>query len=386
METSPATKPPLLLRNLVTSVVIFADESLLNLSDKYKLLETFRCIFLSCFFFFLRFFSSFSLLPIPVKPNSENFALKPSRNDRVPLCYGGGGDSSIARALSQLLSTVNDVPVSSRKYQLVRSLAESIIDENHREGVPVLREVNRTVLLAAFSRTLSQLETAVLEREPVTSEDSGGSASRDVPVQVEYMLIRVLKAVRSVGAIGWRWSRRVRGEPSRCGVTVEKLAAELLWLAQKLTACGYGEDAVRRWATASNLGLLAFSAEPRVQGSLVKVAVLLFKEATNLGIDETEETKIEEDVETKLKLMESWLPLLCRGSNGTDAPILSLGERDELQRILEETVEEFEEDEQEKVLSLWLHHFTRCPSSDWPNLHACYARWCTASRKQLLLQ
>lgn len=82
----------------------------------------------------------------------------------------------------------------------------------------------------------------------------------------------------------------------------------------------------------------------------------------------------------------SWLPLLCRASNGTDAPVLSINERAELERVLEETTEMLEqEEEQEKVLSLWLHHYIYCPSSDWPNLHACYARWCSASRKLLLL-
>lgn len=108
-------------------------------------------------------------------------------------------------------------------------------------------------------------------------------------------------------------------------------------------------------------------------------------EAKDMGPDETEESKMQQH--TKLKLLQSWLPLLCRASNGTDAPVLSMSKRAELEKVLEETIEELElEEEQEQVLSLWLHHFTHCPSSDWPNLHACYARWCSASRMQLLLQ
>ena len=106
-----------------------------------------------------------------------------------------------------------------------------------------------------------------------------------------------------------------------------------------------------------------------------------------MDLDETEGSKMEEHMQVKLKMLQSWLPLLCRASNGTDAPVLSISERRELERVLEETIEGLEQDEeQEQVLSLWLHHFTHCPSSDWPNLHACYVRWCNASRKQLLLQ
>lgn len=106
-----------------------------------------------------------------------------------------------------------------------------------------------------------------------------------------------------------------------------------------------------------------------------------------MDLDETEGSKMEEHMQVKLKMLQSWLPLLCRASNGTDAPVLSISERRELERVLEETIEGLEQDEeQEQVLSLWLHHFTHCPSSDWPNLHTCYVRWCNASRKQLLLQ
>ena len=106
-----------------------------------------------------------------------------------------------------------------------------------------------------------------------------------------------------------------------------------------------------------------------------------------MDLDETEGSKMEEHMQVKLKMLQSWLPLLCRASNGTDAPVLSISERRELERVLEETIEGLEQDEeQEQVLSLWLHHFTHCPSSDWTNLHACYVRWCNASRKQLLLQ
>jgi hypothetical protein len=111
----------------------------------------------------------------------------------------------------------------------------------------------------------------------------------------------------------------------------------------------------------------------------------LFKEAKDMGLDEIEGSKIKQEMQVKLKMLQSWLALLCRASNGTDVPALSISERTEIERVLENIIEGLEQEEQEQVLSLWLHHFTHSPSSDWPNLHACFARWCSASRKQLLL-
>lgn len=113
----------------------------------------------------------------------------------------------------------------------------------------------------------------------------------------------------------------------------------------------------------------------------------LFKQAKEMGVDEGEENKREQQRQTKMKMLILWLPLLCHASHGTDAPVLSITEKNELERVVEEIIESLEEEEaQEQVLSLWLHHFTHCLSSDWPNLHSCYARWCTASRRLLLLQ
>lgn len=105
-----------------------------------------------------------------------------------------------------------------------------------------------------------------------------------------------------------------------------------------------------------------------------------------MGMDaaDDDESK-EQQKQRKMQMLMSWLPLLCRASNGTDVPVLSIRERAELERVLEDTIEMLEkEEDQEKVLSLWLHHFTYCSSSDWPNLHASYSRWCNASRKLLL--
>ena len=104
-----------------------------------------------------------------------------------------------------------------------------------------------------------------------------------------------------------------------------------------------------------------------------------------MELDEIDGSKVKVYIQVKFRMLQSWLPLLCRASNGTDAPVLSVSERTELEKVLEYIIERLEPEEQEQVLSLWLHHFTHSPSSDWPNLHSCFARWCTASRKQLLL-
>lgn len=262
MENTPSSisVAPLLLRNLATSIFIYADKSFLSLARKYKLLEIIRCILITFFLFILRLLPSF--LPAFFNSNSL-YIYAPKKDNYVSASASASAspsaDSGIARALSQLLSILNDIPVNSRKYQVVRSLAERLIDENHRDNIQALREVNRTVLSVAFSRTLGQLEAAVLEL--------GGCGDGVVPVQCR--LNRVLRAVLTRFGLG-------SDEVNRSGISAEKLAAELLWLAEKLAACGYIDDAVGKWASASNLACLALSAEPRLQSSLVKISGVVF--------------------------------------------------------------------------------------------------------------
>ncbi|XWS63138.1 hypothetical protein CRYUN_Cryun06bG0070700 [Craigia yunnanensis] len=264
MGNSATIIAPLLLRNMATSIVIYADKSILNLAEKYRLLQIIRYVVITYFLFFLRLFPS--LIPSNLRfQQADAYTFKPPQND-IYVAASGVGDSGIARALSQLLSSVNDIPVSSRKYEIVRSLAERLIEENNREDIEALHEVNRTVLSAAFSRTLCLLEAAVAELgQDRVGQDGAG------PGPVQYRLKRVLRAVRSVGDGVWTRAGRGRDDVNRSGNSAEKLAAELLWLAQKLAACGF-EEAVERWASASNLAWLSILAEPRLQGSLVKVS------------------------------------------------------------------------------------------------------------------
>lgn len=140
-----------------------------------------------------------------------------------------------------------------------------MIDENHWEGVQELREVNRAVLSAAFDRSIAQIEAALIDRgfRQDGDEDGGGGVSGAGPV--EFRFARVVRAVRSRLGNG-------KERANRTGCSVEKLAAEVLWLAQKMVSCGCRNEACRRWASAAQLGRLSLSAEPRLQCSLVKVA------------------------------------------------------------------------------------------------------------------
>ncbi|KAL2254424.1 uncharacterized protein LOC105169231 isoform X2 [Sesamum indicum] len=392
MENSASAVAPLLLRNFLTSIFILADKSLFSLSQKYKLLQLLRSFLVSSFLFFLSLLPAFfSSLNPSLEPHHHSF--NSARDDTYSgtgvgtdaAGRGKGGGSGVSRALSQLLLIMNDIPVSSRKYEVVRSLAEKLIDENLLQDNRALREVNCAVLSTAFATSLSQLEAE--QRRTGDGVVVGGAEESDS--YVCNRVSRLILGVKYFGRRAWCYAKS-RSDPSRSGRSAEKLAAELLWLAQKMAASGCAEEAVCKWASASNLALLALSAEPRLQGSLVKVSAFLIKEAKEMGKDngngdETDSPFEQQHIRhTKMKLLMSWLPLLCRANNGTDAPILSLGERAELERTLEEIIATLDEEEQEWVLSLWLHHFTYCPASDWPNLRLCYTRWYNASRASLM--
>ncbi|EOA13664.1 hypothetical protein CARUB_v10026735mg [Capsella rubella] len=335
-KLSSAAVVPQLLRNIIVAVVVFADETLLQISGNSKLIEKLRLFVVACFLFFLR------SLPWVV-----SFADPNSKKDRMKLdCQ----ESGIGRAIWQLLSAMNEIPVSSRKYQVVRSLAERLIEENHAGNSIALFDLNRRVLNASFRRTLSRLEAA--ERNRRDADEPG--------------LKRMVRAaVRAVGTGSG-------GEES-----AEKLAAELLWLAEKMAVYGIAGEAVEKWASASNLASLAVSSEPRLQSCLVQICALMFKEAKEM----------EREEETKKKMLASWIPLLCRASNGADKPVLRSAERAELEKVLEEMISQLKrEEEQEVILSLWLHHYTLCSSSDWPDLNASYLRWCHSSRQLFLFR
>ncbi|XP_047318445.1 uncharacterized protein LOC124921786 [Impatiens glandulifera] len=366
MGSSPTTIGPLLLRNIITSIFIFIDRYLLPLTTKFKFLHILRSLFISSFLFFLRLLPS--LFPC-LDPSSSSSSSSQTHLDYpppIPPPETTDLNSGIARALTQLLAIVSNLPVNSRKYEVVRSLTDRLLDENLQVGSEALRQVNCSVLSMAFTRTLRLLDAAVWGEVGEAGEDY-------------WSLNRVMKSVKQYGA------KLINEEQDRFNASsAEKVAAELLWLAERMAACGCVQKAVSNWGSATRLARMALSVQPRLQGSLVKISAFLFKQVKDMkGIDEDKKEKLNE---SKMKMLMSWLPLLCRASNGTDAPILSVNERMEVERSLEETIEKLEgEDEQEKVLSLWLHYFTHCPSSDWPDLYSCYIRWCHASRNSLVV-
>lgn len=278
METTPAPAAdaiaPVLIRGIVAGMIVSADNSLLNLAEKYnlhqiyRLLRTFQKLLISSFLFFLGVLPSvLSFLSLLFHTYAFNFT-SPKSDDYAPppSSSAAGADAGVARALAQLLVILNDIPVSSRKYELVRSLAELLIDENHRQGFESLQELNRHVLSAAFARSLGRLESAASEMDPSGRFSRCGSGIG----LADFGLGRVFRVVRGAGEVFWgRFMSRAGG---RCEYSAEKMAAELLWLAQKMASCGIAEEAVCRWASASNVASLGLSAEPRLQGSLIKIS------------------------------------------------------------------------------------------------------------------
>ncbi|KAK9690851.1 hypothetical protein RND81_09G158400 [Saponaria officinalis] len=369
-----------LQRTLITPLLISADKSLISLSQKSKILELLRQIFVSVFFFVLNVINT---LPIPLLPfrfdagtrqiNKFDAYHAVSHKQLIHGQHDSNGrvivsDTAIARAMDQLLMLVNDVPVSSRKYEVVRCLAEKLIDDNLKERCEVLREVNCVVLSEAFGRVLNGLELELL------------GPRNDVGVG--FGLGRVMGLVT-----GWGGVKETCGGAGQVNsVFAEKTVAELLWLAQKLVASGGGEVAVEKWAWASNLGWLALSCEPRVQASLVKLTAFLIKQAKQIAKQhQTQAQEWEQQKQTLMQMLMTWVPLLCQASNGTDTPTLTLSERADVEKALEDIIDMLNDvDSKEKVLSVWLRHFTLSPFSDWPNLYGSYVKWLTMSRKLLV--
>jgi hypothetical protein len=145
--------------------------------------------------------------------------------------------------------------VASRKYELVRGLAERLLDDNVRAGSARFGAVNRAALAGAFARTLRQLESA-----------AGGGEWPGMELAV--------RAVRT----GMRWWRPTAASSLELddeglgGPAAEKLAAELLWLGQKMAECGAAREAVVQFGAAERLGSRALVAEPALQVSLLRLA------------------------------------------------------------------------------------------------------------------
>lgn len=262
---------------------------------------------------------------------------------------------AISRALNQVLTLVIETPVTSRKYDFVRGLADKMIDENLKNES--LKEVNRTALSAGFGKTMKLLISVLRDQQ---RPGTAWKMIRRAPFG-EYLNkhLSTANSLRSASTVTE-------------SVLAEKLAADLLWFAEKLEACLCIEEATVQWSEGGSLANLAMSAHSRVQGSLVRVSVYLLKEVAK-----------EEREEKKVKMMMMWMPLLANATNGVESIVLSAREKSEVERVVEQMIDELADmKNKEGVLANWLHHYARS-NSDWPNLQKCYNQWCGISRSTL---
>lgn len=195
--------------------------------------------------------------------------------------------------MPQILGLLNQIPATSRKYQFAMAMADQIMEGNARDGRVELLEVNQQALSSAFACTLSLLHRSL--KHPHGSADSGDWLSRvlrAIPMGsyvspyvkgLNSCITSVTQTLRrgALSVLLDKW-RDFIGEGSGCvvvyegadDVVAEKLAQELFWITNKIRAYGAVDEAMVQWSYASALASLAFSANPRVQGYIVKISGL----------------------------------------------------------------------------------------------------------------
>lgn len=278
----------------------------------------------------------------------------------------------------QVLSLLNDVPITARKYDFVVSTAERILDDNAFSGDATLQQVNREALSSAFSRTCERLRVS-LQASRDSEEASATWPSRALcrlplgPLLASYFngLLGLLSAVAERPQ---RPAAAAAGRRREC-LESEKLAQELLWIATKMRACGALDGAVVRWSLATRLAALSLTAHPRAQGPLVQISVLLLREVAH--------TPGGASRDVRFRILALWIPLLCYASNGAGSPVLTGWEKRDMEAILGELIQGLPWEDQELILASWMEDFT-FSASDWPDLRSCYDLWCRSSRKLLL--
>ncbi|XP_077221233.1 uncharacterized protein LOC143854968 [Tasmannia lanceolata] len=298
----------------------------------------------------------------------------------------GSSDKAIGRALSHIFGLLNEIPATSMKYQFTVAMADRIVDDNVREGDESLQEINRTALSTAFSRTSSllyaSLQSMIQQQQPETATWPSrllhmlplGSHLLSYFTTISGLLPSATSNCQSQKQNSLVIFGEVTGFAGD-SVMAEKLGKELLWITSKLKFCSAIEEAVIQWSFASGLASLSLTAHPRVQSSIVQISAILFKE---LGRGELEASR-----QLKFRSLILWLPLFCYASNGLTCPVFTVGEKAEMERVIEEVILSLPPSDQEIILSNWLQDFT-ISSSDWPNLQSCFDKWCRSSRKLLL--
>lgn len=165
-------------------------------------------------------------------------------------------------------------------------MADKIMEGNFRDGHEELIEVNRTALSSAFASTLSRLYGCLQQdQKPDDSWAWTSRVIRKLPLGsfiasyvkgLNYCLNAVLQTVRS-STLQLERRRQPGGRGGGEGVddvVAEKFAQELLWITNKLRAYGAVEEALVQWSFASGLASLSLTANPRVQGFIVKISGL----------------------------------------------------------------------------------------------------------------
>lgn len=355
--------------------------------EKWNMFEMIKCMIMLMVWLSMwvlrTFFDHFpSPIPFPSTGFLESIvptsAALPSTEEEIASHVGRPSGRAIGRALSQVLALVNDIPVTSRKYEFARDLADKIIEENEKQGDHVLQEINRMALSNSFARTLKLLNSSLYGMQRVEETSSWTwKLFRMIPLYSQFM--------PSFENIWFSLANRFLLQPppplfpsqtqntnNNNSVLAEKLAQELLWITKKLQVCLATEEAILQWSSATNLATLSISSNPRVQGTMVKISALLFKEMVRGDIEISERAK--------LKSLILWLPLMCYAMNGIDTPVLSALEKADVERVLDKIISNLSEMDQEVVLANWLHDYM-FSSSDWPNLQNCYDAWCHSSRK-----
>ncbi|CAH8329013.1 unnamed protein product [Eruca vesicaria subsp. sativa] len=298
--------------------------------------------------------------------------------------------NSLGRALCHALALMNEIPVTSRKYQYAMGMAEKIMEDNAQSCNVELLDVNRLALASSFARTTARLQDS-LKRSKTADEPVGGLPLRLVSALPlgGYVATYVrgvstcISTVRSLADMtgnllsgsSRRESALVRAggfQENEVELAVEKLAEELLWLTEKLRRYGAVDEGIKRWSYASGLASLSLTAAPRVQGLLVKISALLIGEMAR------DNTQVPGQV--KFRLLANWLPLFSHARLGLAFPVLTGYERVEVERAIDKAISTLPALDQEILLTNWLQDFS-VSATEWPDLTPAYDRWCNSTRQ-----
>ncbi|XP_002521651.2 uncharacterized protein LOC8268704 [Ricinus communis] len=316
-----------------------------------------------------------SMITLPTSASSFHSLLR--QDD-----FDGPSVEALGRALTHALGLLNEIPATSRKYQFAMAMADKIMDGNFRDGQAELMEVNRAALSSAFSRTLGLLYRSL--QQPVISDQSETWTTRwlrSLPMGnyisaylkgVNYCIKTLLQTVAK-GALELEKRPQQSSYYERVDdLVAEKFAQELLWITDKLRAYGAVDEAMVQWSSATGLNSLSFSANPRVQGYIVKISAILLADLSG--------DKVEVPRQVKFGLLALWIPLFCYANNGISYPFLTSFEKMQVERAMDEVISTLPAKDQEIILTNWLQDFTVC-ASDWPDLQVSYDRWCRYTRE-----